>query len=92
MEIVLGILLLFGVFTLGTGPTDDVRHETHTVQSESVSSEHPAGQSIDADQLPPCLVHGSTRPYRDLTVLPSQSATQATVDEANDAAEFSWDE
>ncbi len=92
MEIVLGILLLFGALTLGTVTTDDVRHETHTVQSESVSGEHPAGQSIDADQLPPCPVHGATRPYRDLTVLPSQSAPQTTTDEADDATEFSWDD
>ncbi len=92
MEIVLGILLLFGVFTLGTVTTDDVRHETHTEQSESMSSEQPAGQSIDADQLLPCPVHGATRPYRDLTVLPSQPAPQTTTHEGDYAAEFSWDE
>ena len=92
MEIVLGILLLFGVFTLGTVTIDDVRHETHTVQSESMGGEHPAEQSIDADQMPPCPLHGSIRPYRDLTVLPSQPAPQTTVDEGDDATEFSWDE
>ncbi len=92
MEIVLSILLLFGVFTLGTVTTDDVKHETHTVQSETVNSEHPAGQSIDADQLSPCPVHGAMRPHRDLTALPSQAAPQTTTDEADDAVEFSWDD
>lgn len=92
MEIVLGILLLFGVFTLGTVTTDDVRHETYTVESKSMGSEHPAEQSIDADQLAPCPVHGSTRPYRDLTDLPSQPVPQTTPDEADDTAEYSWDE
>ena len=92
MEIVLGILLLFGVFTLGTVTTDDVRHETHTLQSESVSDEYPVGQSNDAAQLPPCTVHESTRSYRDLTALPPQPAPQTMADEANDAAEYSWDD
>ena len=92
MEIVLGILLLFGVFTLGTVTTDDVRHETHTQESESVSGEHLTGQAIDADQMSPCPVHESTRPYRDLTALPSQPAPQTTADEAEDTAEYSWDD
>ena len=34
MEIILGILLLFGAFTLGTVSSDSTDRETHTTKTE----------------------------------------------------------
>ena len=49
MEIVLGILLLFGAFTLGSVTSDNSEHEAHAVQSESVASDHAGRQIIESD-------------------------------------------
>ena len=42
MEIVLGILLLFGAFTLGTVSSDSTDHETDTTHMES-DGDHTSG-------------------------------------------------
>lgn len=97
MEIVLGILLLFGAFTLGSVTSDNSEPETHTVQSESVTTDHAGRQINESDDRQKCPKGGSELPYRDLLV----PATQLTVpmpslpDDTNESdgeAEFSWDE
>jgi hypothetical protein len=97
MEIVLGILLLFGAFTLGSVTSDNSEPEAHTVHSESVASDHAGRQVIESDDRQKCPKSGSELPYRDLLV----PATQLTVpmpslpDDTNESdgeAGFSWDE
>ncbi len=93
MEIVLGVLLLFGAFTLGTVSADHAAHETHAVPSASVASDS-AGQTVDSDDLQPCPKSGSVLPYRDLTRPVVQPAAQPPVPAkaTDDEAEFPWDE
>lgn len=97
MEIVLGILLLCGAFTLGSVTSDKAGHEAHVVQSEPVASDHTGRQIIESDDRQECPKSGSVVPYRDLLVPATQSAVPppALPDDANEAegeAEFSWDE
>jgi len=97
MEIVLGILLLFGAFTLGSVTSDDSEPEAHAVQSESVASDHAGRQINESDDRQKCPKHGLELPYRDLLVPVTQPtmSTQALPDDTNETegeAEFSWDE
>ena len=89
MEIVLGILLLFGAFTLGTITSDSTDHETHTTRIESDEAcMH--SQTVIASTLQKCQASGSGRHYRDLTVPIAQPVVQlpAQTDDEDD----NWDE
>ena len=89
MEIVLGILLLFGAFTLGTITSDSTDHETHTTRIESdEAGQH--SQTVTASTLPKCQASGSGRHYRDLTVPIAQPVAQlpTQIDDEDD----DWDE
>lgn len=97
MEIVLGILLLFGAFTLGSVTSDNSGQETHVVHSESVASDHSGQQIIESDDHQQCPKNGSELPVRDLLVPVTQPAvpTPALPNDTNESdgeAEFSWDE
>lgn len=89
MEIVLGILLLFGAFTLGTITSDSTDHETHTTRIESdEAGQH--SQTVSASTLQKCQASGSGRHYRDLTVPIVQPVVQlpTQIDDEDD----NWDE
>ena len=89
MEIVLGILLFFGAFTLGAVSSDSNDHETHTTHIESDGATIQA-QTVAASSLQKCQSSESVRHYRDLTVpimKPVQQMTQTYEDE-----DFGWDE
>ena len=90
MEIVLGILLLFGAFTLGTASFDSADHETHTTQMESAGTVRQA-QAVAASSLQNCQPSDSVRHYRDLTVLLVQPAAQQPKSTDDDEG-FGWDE
>ena len=90
MEIILGILLLFGAFTLGTVSSDSADHETHTTHMESDGTTLQA-QAVAASSLQKCQQGGSVRHYRDLTVPMMKPAVQqpkSTDDDEN----FGWDD
>ena len=89
MEIVLGILLLFGAFTLGTITSDSTDHEAHTTRIESdEASQH--SQTVTASTLQKCQASGSGLHYRDLTVPIAQPVVQlpTQIDDEDD----DWDE
>jgi len=89
MEIVLGILLLFGAFTLGAVTSDSTDHETHTTRIESdEAGQH--SQTVTASTLQKCQASGSGRHYRDLTVPIAQPVVQqpTQIDDEDD----NWDE
>jgi len=89
MEIVLGILLLFGAFTLGAVTSDSTDHETHTTRIESdEAGQH--SQTVTAITLQKCQASGAGRHYRDLTVPIAQPVVQqpAQTDDEDD----NWDE
>ena len=89
MEIVLGILLLFGAFTLGAASSDSTDHETHTTHIESdEAGQH--SQTVTANTLQKCQASGSGRHYRDLTVPIAQPVVQlpTQIDDEDDG----WDE
>ena len=90
MEIVFGILLLFGAFTLGTAVSDSTDHEIHTTQSESDGATHQV-QAVAASSLQKCQQSGSARHYRDLTVPIVQPSAQDRT-QADDIEDNSWDE
>lgn len=96
MEIVLGILLLFGAFTLGSVTSEHSEREAHAVQTESVASDHAGRQVIESDDRQQCPKGGSELPYRDLLVPAAQPAVPPDLpDDTNESdgeAEFSWDE
>jgi hypothetical protein len=90
MEIVLGILLLFGAFTLGAVSSDTTDHETHTTHMQSDGATLQA-QTVAASSMQKCQQGGSVRNYRDLTVPIAKPAVQqpkSTDDDEN----FGWDE
>ena len=90
MEIVFGILLLFGAFTLGTAASDSTDHEIYTTQSESDGTPHPM-QAVAASSLQKCQANGPARHYRDLTVpIVQPSAQQPT--QVEDIEDNGWDE
>ena len=89
MEIVLGILLLFGAFTLGTITSDSTDHEAHATRIESdEAGQH--SQTVSASTLQKCQASGSGRHYRDLTVPIAQPVAQlpTQIDDEDD----NWDE
>jgi len=89
MEIVLGILLLFGAFTLGTVTSDNTDHETHTTRIESdEASQH--SQTVTASTLQKCQAIGAGRHYRDLTVPLAQPVVQQSTQ--TDDEDDNWDE
>ena len=91
MEIVLGILLLFGAFSLGTLTSESPDTDMPTPHVESDGAVQPA-QALNTSVLPKCQPSGSDRHYRDLTVPltkpPVQQSTSTRDTEANDV----WDE
>ena len=89
MEIVLGILLLFGAFTLGTITSDSTDHETHTTRIESdEAGQH--SQAVTASTLQKCQASRSGRHYRDLTVPIAQPVIQQPTQ--TDDEDDNWDE
>ena len=90
MEIVLGILLLFGAFTLGTVSSDNTDHETHIAHMESESTTRQA-QTVDASSLQKCQPGVSVRHYRDLTVPVMKPAVQQST-QTDDDEDGGWDE
>ena len=89
MEIVLGILLLFGAFTLGAVTSDSTDHETRTTCIESdEAGQH--SQTVIASTLQKCQASRSGRHYRDLTVPIAQPVVQlpTQIDDEGD----NWDE
>ena len=90
MEIVFGILLLFGAFTLGTAASDSTDHATHTTHMESDGIPHPV-QAVAASSLQKCQANGPARHYRDLTVPIVQPSAQLPT-QANEIEDNGWDE
>ena len=90
MEIVLGILLLFGAFTLGTVSSDSTDPETDTTQIESAGTAQQA-QVVDASSLQKCQSSESARHYRDLTISITQPAIQQPK-HTEDNEDDGWDE
>ena len=88
MEIVLGIFLLFGAFTLGAVTSDSTDHETHTTRIESEAGQH--SQIVTASTLQKCQASGSGRHYRDLTVPIAQPVVQLPTQ--TDDEDDNWDE
>ena len=87
MEIVFGILLLFGAFTLGTAASDST---DHAIQMESAGTAHQA-RTVAASSLQMCQPSAPVRHYRDLTVpIVHPSAQQPT--QADDIEDNGWDE
>jgi len=89
MEIVLGILLLFGAFTLGTITSDSTDHEAHATRIESDEAGQHL-QTVTASALQKCQAGGSGRHYRDLKVPIAQPVVQlpTQIDDEGD----NWDE
>ena len=90
MEIVLGILLLFGAFTLGTVSSDSTDHETSATHMESAGAAQQA-QVVAASSLQNCQPSDSVRHYRDLTVPITQPAIQQPT-HTEDDEDDGWDE
>ncbi len=90
MEIVLGLLLLFGAFTLGAVTSDSTDHETHTTRIESdEAGQHT--QTVTTSTLQKCQASGSGRHYRDLTVPIAQPVVQQPT-QTDDDEDDNWDE
>jgi hypothetical protein len=90
MEIILGILLLFGAFTLGTVSSDSTDQETHTTHMESGGTVL-QGQTVAGSSLEKCQQGGPVRHYRDLTVPIMKPAVQQPKS-TDDDEDFGWDE
>ena len=90
MEIILGILLLFGAITLGTVSSDSADHETHTTHMETDGATLQA-QTVAGSSLQKCQQGGSVRHYRDLTVPIMKPAVQQPT-QTDDDEDFGWDE
>ena len=89
MEIVLGILLLFGAFTLGAASSDSTDHETHATRIESDQADQHS-QTVTTSTLQKCQANGSGRHYRDLTVPLAQPVVQQSTQ--TDDEDDNWDE
>ena len=90
MEIVLGILLLFGAFTLGTVSSDSTDREADTTQMELAGTAQQA-QAVAASALQNCQSSESIRHYRDLTVSIAQPAIPQST-HTEDDEDDGWDE
>ena len=90
MEIVLGILLLFGAFTLGAVTSDNTDHEARTTRIESDEAcQH--SQTVIASALQKCQASRSGRHYRDLTVSIAQPVVQQPA-QTDDDEDDNWHE
>ena len=90
MEIVLGLLLLFGAFTLGAVTSDSTDHETpHTHIESDEAGQHT--QTVTASTLQKCQASGSGRHYRDLTDPIAQPVVQQPT-QTDDDEDDNWDE
>ena len=78
MEIVLGILLFFGAFTLGAVTSGSDDNDTNTAQIEIDAYGHHE-QAVAASPLQQCQASGSVVTYRDLTVPYVQRSDQKTT-------------
>jgi hypothetical protein len=89
MEIILGIFLLFGAFTLGAVTSDSTDHEAHATRIESDEAGQ-YSQTATASTLQKCQASGSGRHYRELTVPIAQPVVQlpTQIDDEDD----NWDE
>jgi len=90
MEIVFGILLLFGAFTLGTAVSDSTDHETNATYMESDGTKHQV-QAVAVSSLQMCQSSKSVRHYRDLTVPTVQPSAQQPM-QVEDIEDNGWDE
>ena len=90
MEIVLGILLLFGAFTLGTVSSDSTDREADTTHMELAGTVQQA-QAVAASSLQNCQSSESIRHYRDLTISITQPAIQQPT-HTEDDEDDGWDE
>lgn len=90
MEIILGILLLFGAFTLGAVSSDSADHETPHTHMESDGTTLQV-QTVAASFLQKCQQGRSVRHYRDLTVPIMKPAVQQPT-QTDDDENFGWDE
>ena len=89
MEFVLGILLLFGAFALGTVTSDRTDHEAHATRIESdEAGQH--SQTVTANTLQKCQASGFGRHYSDLTVPIAQPVVQLPTQ--TDDEDDNWDE
>ena len=89
MEIVLGIFLLFGAFTLGAVTSNSTDHETHATRIESDEAGQ-YSQTVTASTLQKCQASGAGRHYRDLTVPIEQPVVQQPTQ--TDDEDDNWDE
>ena len=90
MEIVFGILLLFGAFTLGTAASDSTDHEIHATHMESDGTTHQV-QAVAASSLQKCQPIESAVTYRDLTVPYAQPGDQNPTQTHDDEGD-GWDD
>ena len=90
MEIVLGILLLFGAFTLGAVTSGSDDNDTDTAEIETDAYDHHE-QAVAASPLQQCQASGSAVTYRDLTVPYVRPGDQKSTS-AGDCEVDCWDE
>ena len=90
MEIILGILLLFGAFTLGAVSSDSTDRETHTTKMESDGTTQQA-QAVAVGSLQKCQPSESAVTYRDLTVPYAQPGDQDPTQTHDDESD-GWDD
>ena len=88
MEIVLGILLLFGAFTLGAVTSDSTDHDTRAAQ---IVTDGLGYHTQSTSPLQTCQVSRSAKTYRDLTVPYAQPVDQRRVP-ASDCEVDCWDD
>ena len=90
MEIVLGLFVLFGAFTLGAVTSDSADHGTHATRIESdEAGQHT--QTVTTSTLQKCQANVSGRYYRDLTVPIAPPVVQQST-QTDDDEDDNWDE
>jgi hypothetical protein len=90
MEIVLGILLLFGAFTLGAVTSDGSDHDTRATRTEIDGHAHHE-LAVAASPLQICQASGAAVTYRDLTETYVRAGVQNQTP-SNDDESDGWDE
>ena len=88
MEIVLGILLLFGAFTLGAVTSGGDYSNTSTARAETDAYDD---HEQAAAPLKKCQASGSVVTYRDLTVPYARPGDQNSTQTHDDVSD-SWDD
>ena len=88
MEIVLGILLLFGAFTLGAVTSGGDDSNTSTTQIETDAYDYHEQAAVP---LKKCQASGSVVTYRDLTVPYAQPSDQNPTQTHDDESD-GWDD